>query len=335
MSGGSFSWGTFDGAPGRLNLLDHWASPLARRWHATRLKEWQAFELFGETHFVLGAVYDAKLLGLVQIVVVDVATNTARRWERQVPSRRLSVAQGLRGTRSTGSGGPLQVAFDNDIDHGRLTITATSSADGESPPLELRVDGSCSAETGDGAHLMICHPFPHDMPLYSHKCVMALDATLRMGDDEVRFERDRSVLILDDHKGHYPSPMIYDWVTGARLDPGSRRVAFNLTDNQVNDHDRFNENALFLDGDVHLLGGVRFERPDGVHARWQVRDRDGRVEVDFEPTVRNEQHVGPRSLLADYYGPFGRCSGWIEADDGERVSVDGCFGMGEQKFIRF
>ena len=40
-------------------------------------------------------------------------------------------------------------------------------------------------------------------------------------------------------------------------------------------------------------------------------------------------------MLADYYGPFGRCSGWIEADDGDRVRVDGCYGMGEQKFIRF
>lgn len=330
---GRFRWGTYDGAPGQVNLLDRWSNPWARRWHASRLKEWQAFELFGETHFVLGAVYDAKLLGLVQIVVVDTAAGTATRWERQVPSGRLSVAQGLAGTRSTGAGGPLRITVSNDVPDGRLSVSATSSADRGAPPLDLWIDGFCSS--GDGAHLVICHPFPDDTPLYSHKCVMAVDATLRTGDDEVRFERDRSVLILDDHKGHYPSPMAYDWVTGDRVEPGGRRIAFNLTDNQVRDHDTYNENALFLGADVQRLGPIHVERPGGVHRPWHVRDSEGRVEIDFEPTVRNEQHVGPRSLLADYYGPFGWCSGWIEADDGERVSFDGCFGMGEQKLIRF
>jgi hypothetical protein len=51
--------------------------------------------------------------------------------------------------------------------------------------------------------------------------------------------------------------------------------------------------------------------------------------------VPNEQHVGPRSFLADYYGPFGWFTGAIELDDGTRVGVDGFYGMGEQKLIRF
>ena len=51
--------------------------------------------------------------------------------------------------------------------------------------------------------------------------------------------------------------------------------------------------------------------------------------------MRNEQHVGPRSVLADYYGPFGHFEGAIELGDGRTVDVGGFFGMGEQKFIRF
>jgi hypothetical protein len=334
VADGEFVWGTFDGPVPRVNLLDAWPAGLARRWHGSRLKEWQAFQLFGETHFVLGAVYDAKLLGLVQIVVVDLELGTAQRWERQVPSRSIRVAQGLSGTTSVGRGGPLAITIHNDVPDGRFSVEAHSIADRGAPSLELSITGSCSTDNGDGAHLVVCHPFPAKTPLYSHKCVMAVDATLRLGSQEVRFAPDQSLLILDDHKGHYPSPMRYDWVTGARRQPDGRRVAFNLTDNQVRDPDTFNENALFLDGDVQRLGPIRVTRPDGVHQPWQVRDREGRVEVQFTPTVRNEQHVGPRSVLADYYGPFGWCSGWIEADDAERVSLDGCFGMGEQKLIR-
>jgi len=190
---------------------------------------------------------------------------------------------------------------------------------------------------------VICHAFPDGTPLYSHKCAMPVTGTLRLGavgDDAetgstiIRFDEASSVLILDDHKGHYPSPMAYDWVTGARRDPDGRLLAFNLTDNQVRDPDTFNECALWIDTALHRLPPVRFERPGGVHQPWRVRDAEGRVDVTFEPTVRNEQHIGPRSALADYYGPFGWCSGTIVDNDGAPVSVDECFGMGEQKFIR-
>ena len=57
--------------------------------------------------------------------------------------------------------------------------------------------------------------------------------------------------------------------------------------------------------------------------------------MTFDASLPNEQHVGPGSFLADYYGPFGWFSGSIELDDGTRVDVDGSYGMGEQKFIRF
>jgi hypothetical protein len=334
VTDGAFSWGTFDGPVENVNLSDRWPRGLVRQWHRLRTKEWQAFQLMNDTHFVLGAIYDAKYLGLLQLVVVDIAAGSSQRWEHQVPPFRLNIARGLSGTSSEGTAGSLSMTIRNDVSNGRIAVRAHSAADGEVPAMKLDGVGSCAAAGGDGAHLVICHPFPDKTPLYSHKCVMAVEATLRIGDKEIRFARDTSLLILDDHKGHYPSPMRYDWVTGGRHDENGRRIAFNLTDNQIQDPDTFNENALFLDGDVQRLSAVRFERPAGVHKPWTVRDNEGRVEVTFTPAVRNEQHVGPRSALADYYGPFGWCSGWIEADSGERVSVDGCYGMGEQKLIR-
>ncbi len=337
---GEYRWGTFDGPIANANLLDRWSGP-ARRFHGSRLKEWQAFQLVNDRYFVLGAVYDAKLLGLVQIVVVDSTTGEARRWEHRVPSPRLSVARGLDATVSTGRGGSLRVTVRNDVADGRLAIVAEDRGGKGVAPMELVATGRFGRD--DAAHLVICHPFPDGTPLYSHKCAMPVTGTLRLGavgDDAetgstiIRFDEASSVLILDDHKGHYPSPMAYDWVTGARRDPDGRLLAFNLTDNQVRDPDTFNECALWIDTALHRLPPVRFERPGGVHQPWRVRDAEGRVDVTFEPTVRNEQHIGPRSALADYYGPFGWCSGTIVDNDGAPVSVDECFGMGEQKFIR-
>jgi len=332
VEGGSFAFGTYDAPVPDVNLLDRWTGA-ARALHASRLKEWQAFQLGNEEWFVLGAVYDAKLLGLLQIVAVHKASGVAHRWEHKVPSSRLSVARGLAATRSTGTAKGLTVTFRNDVPAGRLRVTAQQQPGQRAPSMTLDVVGDCGP--ADAGQLVICHPFPDGTPLYSNKCVMPARGGFAYGNEAiVDFTPATSFLILDDHKGHYPSPMEYDWVTGAGFDDAGRRIGFNLTDNQVRDPETFNENAVFVGADVHHLGAVSFERPGGVHRPWRVTDRAGQVDVTFEPTVPNEQHVGPGSVLADYYGPFGWFSGTIDTG-AERIVVDGMFGMGEQKFIRF
>lgn len=330
VSAGEFAFGTYDAPVPNVNLLDRWSGP-ARGFHASRLKEWQAFQLGDDDWFVLGAVYDAKLLGLVQIVAVHKASGRVHRWEHKVPSIRLDVATGLDGTRSVGRAKGLSVTVSNDVPRGRLGVTASQDARAGVPTMTLDVAGSCGPD--EAGHLVICHPFPDGTPLYSDKCMMPATARLTIGDEEIEFGTGSTFLVLDDHKGHYPSPLRYDWVTAARCVDGDV-TGFNLTDNQVRDPDVFNENAVWVGGTVHRLGAVRFERRHGVHGPWRVTDRHGQVDVTFEPSVPNEQHVGPRSWLADYYGPFGWCSGTIDTGD-VRVDVARMFGMGEQKFIRF
>jgi hypothetical protein len=66
-------------------------------------------------------------------------------------------------------------------------------------------------------------------------------------------------MIIDDHKGYYPCVMKYDWITALGYAGNGRLVGFNLTDNQVQDHEKYNENCLWLDGKM-------YPRPD-----WQLR----------------------------------------------------------------
>lgn len=328
---GRFAFGTFDSPVPEVNLLDYWTG-LSRRWHATRLKEWQAFQLVDDGWFVLGAVYDAKVLGLVQIVAVRTDSGRVLRWEHKVPSHRLAVAAGLDGTESVGRAKGLAVRFTNELGNGTLGLSASQQPGRGVDAMSLDVVGSC--RRGTVGHLVICHAFADGSPLYSNKVMMPAAGSLRIAGEEVVLAADRAVVILDDHKGHYPSPMRYDWVTGAGRDPAGRLVGFNLTDNQVRNPDVYNENAVWTGATVERLGAVHFQRRRGVHGPWRITDRFGQVDVTFDPTVPNEQHVGPRSALADYYGPFGWFSGSIETDT-TRLDVDGIFGMGEQKFIRF
>jgi hypothetical protein len=266
------------------------------------------------------------------VAAVEKKTGRMQKWQRKVAPRRVRIAQGLDGTVSTGSAGGLSVTVRNDIPRGRLGIEAHGDSRADLPELALRLEGRCASH--EAGHLVICHPFSATRALYSHKCIMPGAGELRHGSLQHVFCAAQSVLILDDHKGFYPWPMAYDWLTAAARDASGRVVGLNLTANQIRDPDRYNENALWIGTTVERLPAVRFERPQGVYGTWHIRDRAGRVDVRFSPTVRNEVHAGPWHVLAEYYGPFGWIEGAIIRDDRSAVRLDGFFGMGEQKRIR-
>ncbi len=337
---GAYAFGTYDGPIERINPLDvvdgrGVAGRLRRRARNLRLKEWEAFQLGNDEWFVLGAVYDTKSIALLQVLGVHKASGRIHRWETKVPSTSLSVARGLDGTRSHGRRGDFSISVGNEMASGRLTVDAShpgrASGSRPLPPLELHGIGDCSPDRA--GHLVICHPFSDRRALYSHKAMMPFEGTMRIGLDVVELSADRSFMILDDHHGDYPSPMQYDWVTGVRHNDDGLVEGFNLTDNQIRDPHIYNENAVWRGNEVFRLPAVHVERPKGPMGTWLVRDGSGAVDVRFTPTVRSEMHVGPKRSLAEYYAPYGWFEGRIHTDE-VALTVDGIFGVGEQKYIR-
>ena len=334
VTDGRYNIGTYDAAIDEINPLD--AGPAARFPRAARvnrnlrLKEWEAFQLGDDDWFVLGAVYNAKSVGLIQVLAVHKESATITRWETKMPAPALNVARGLLGSVSRGRVGEFRVEFGNHLDQGRLTVDAHHPGKEDLPSMGLHVTGHCGPE--DAANLVIVHPFGPERALYSHKVMMPMDGSLVIGGDQVGFDDGRGYLILDDHHGDYPRPMKYDWVTGVHRTADGVVEGFNLTDNQCLDPAQNNENAIWIGNRLHRLPPVHVERPHGPWGPWYIRDAAGAVDVTFTPTVQSTQHVGPRKALAEYYAPYGWYEGTIHAEHAT-LKVDGMFGVGEQKRI--
>src|SRR5690606_19439268 len=154
-------------------------------------------------------------------------------------------------------------------------------------------------------------------------------------DEPIHFTRDDSFLLMDDHKGYYGHVMRWDWVTGGGFDDAGRRIGFNLTRNASIDPLQYNENCLWIDGRIHLLGPVGFTRlADRTPEVWEIRDEAGEVEGDFVIEVDGRVQVDALVVESRYRGPFGRVRGSIRGAGGERVELDGLFGMGEDFYLR-
>jgi hypothetical protein len=213
----------------------------------------------------------------------------------------------------------------------RLDISASSYRKRRTP---FSVELSLDLAAPESAPFSVCLPLGLNRAMYSTKILMPCSGRLAAGDAVHEFSPETASGILDDHKGFYPWQMHYDWVTGFGMDRKGRRVGFNLTDNQVKDQERWNENRLWIDGKVHALPPIKITRPYGRQESWIIHDTEGMVDLTFIPESNQEIRVNLGLADIDYAGPFGRFEGSLRSPEGDTIDAKKLFGMGEEKSLR-
>ena len=334
ITNGKFNYGTFNGAIKNVNPLDAYGVyplplPLPRFILNSRLKEWQAFQMGNDDYFILAVLYNTKTVALTQFKIYNKKNRQLLEYQKMIPPWEVKLANTLLDSEIAWSNNNYQLTFHNKLNSGLFDIDITTNEFEGLPNLRGNFRGFHS----EASPLVVAMPFEKNQGMYSHKSVMKMKGTLLIGSEQVDFTKDSSFMIVDDHKAYYPFEMKYDWVTAAGSANG-KLIGFNLTDNQVSDHSKYNENALWIGKEIHLLPPIKFERPDGVENSWQIKDNFGIVDICFKPEVENNVLFNLGILKSDYYGPFGTFEGFIKNQNGNKISVDNFFGMGEQKLIR-
>lgn len=279
------------------------------------------------------AIYNAKKIALVQFIVFDLATNKKVKYEKQVSSSSLFVPDTLYNSIASYKSSNWSVEVHHDLATNKLDISVDIQGFEDLPSVRANFQGV--HDVNKYTPMVVCNPFSSDRVMYSHKCLMPVSGELRFGGElTVPFEPSSAHLIIDDHKGYYPYVTTYDWVTGLGLSGDGKLLGFNLTDNQVINHEKYNENCLWFDGQLHPLPPIKVRRPDGYKGVWHVSDEYDRVKLEFTPVVHTSVLVNYIIIKSKYEGPYGYYSGYIRKNDGEKVMIDKMFGMGEDFYLR-
>lgn len=309
----------------RANLIDAAYLHLPRPLKRLRLKEWQAVQLGSPELFVCLALFDAKLMSLMQAKIYDKQRGVKKVVEWKLRPGAFALADQLLDSTNRYADKRGSLMFRNELAAGRITIE-----------IELaEIDGTVTLHTDRGASHVASLPFAGEVGLYSHKGMFPIDGELRAGDRTFALRPTDSLGLLDDHKGFYPYVMRWDWVTSARFVDGEA-CGFNLTRNQCRDPARYNENCAWRGDRLGTLPAVEVTREHvrTSNERWRIVDRDGRVNVTFHPSVPGDVSVNAVIVHSKYRGPFGTFEGRLEPEGLAPFVIDGWFGMGEDFHLR-
>lgn len=327
---GRVKFGLFDRPLESTSLAEAKAyGSLPRALNRIRLKEWQAFQISHPRYFLNLALFDAGIVGLVQVKVFDRQTGKKHLFEKKLPPSRLSPPQTLLDSTYAWEQGDARVAFRNHLREDRIFIELNLPTSTSCPPIRARFQADTSGRTP----MVVSIPFADNRGMYSHKCLVPLEGTLSVSGEETDFGQ-QGCMLIDDHKGFYPYVMRWDWVTSGSHRDGSL-VGFNLTRNASIDQELYNENGFWKDGRLYQLPPVGFRRTtqDGQEV-WHVSDGKGLVDLRFFVEVDGRVDLNLGIVESRYRGPFGSFEGKLRSLSGEELVCDGMFGMGEDFYLR-
>lgn len=116
----------------------------------------------------------------------------------------------------------------------------------------------------------------------------------------------------------------------------NRNVVFNIRSSNIDasDSDKYNSNALIIDGETTLLPPVVITHPFGINKSWIIQDTEGMIDLTFTPISVQSRTLNiliMRTSSASIYGTF---EGVLLTKDGEKINLKNFPGLVSKNMVR-
>ncbi len=297
-----------------------------------RLTLWEATEVHLDHAILLAVVCDMGLFGLTLNVFYDKRIKKAYSWSNNLASSGTTIAPNLiNGSIAEARTKNSSIQYVNRFETGRCSLKGASRSR-QAGVIEFEFDLERVSLPS-----VVSIPFGPNKPLYTQKDLFKAKGYVVFNGEKFA-STSETTAVVDDHRGYYPYRAHYDWLTTmgkCEIDGEKKYFAFNLTWNQSNNQDDYNENLIWLEGKTSLLPPVRFMRNSGDTV-WTVKDEHDMVNITFDVGDMYKMEVHAGVIDIDYHIAFGEIKeGYVRGLDGKKYILDHMMGMGEDKTLRF
>jgi len=315
-------FGAFDGVIKNVNI-DETHRPLSialpRFINRLRMKEWEAYQVSFDEGFICGAIYNMGA-AVFNIMMFYEKTEKTVKANHIFGYPRNCVGNTLFGGTNSLETDAFKAEIRNNLEKGIVLISVDYSPSSKKR-IPMVADLLLTMLSKPGVTIM---PLGENRPLYTYKNLFKVEGSIKIGGRVFKMN-ERSLGIIDDHKGYYPRRTHYDWITCMGQIDGVH-FGVNLCKNQALEPEKYCENILWLGKEAHLLPTVSFERLNG---NWHICDKHKTVDITF---FVDDSYVFRKMFFgsgANYIAPFGKVMGYVTDSDGNKIILDGMTSMGE------
>ena len=295
----------------------HSAELRAKGWRRYRLKEWHYVSFTTDEWFVALGLVNLGYVGNLFAYAVDrVQNSSAVEYGMMSPlGRALQIAPSSTSgqTRWTTRNASVSVRARNGWDV-ELDIPLGSE----------RLRGQGRIEERDS--LAMLHQLGPGRHAYTHKAAgWPTSGQFDLGTRSIRL--DGGLGASDWTRSEANRITEWKWASLSGVLSDGTVIGLNLSADVYDDEvGQSLENALWVDGKVSRLPGVRFQMPmEPKTQRWRIESLDSdQVELEFQPLGAREDHTNFGLVRTDFVQPYGRFVGRVREHD-----LNGCFGVVE------
>lgn len=117
---------------------------------------------------------------------------------------------------------------------------------------------------------------------------------------------------------------------------GEKSVAFSISSSSLDavNPDTYNENVLFVDGELTPLPPVKITFPFGIKGKWIIQDTENMVDLSFTPISDYSRTVSLMILRAQKHIMYGTFEGMLKMKDGREIPLKDFSGMVRKQLMR-
>lgn len=298
-----------------------------------RIKEWDYYLIQNDRYAVALTCDDNSYMGMMSVSFIDL--EHAKEITKSVI---IPLTRGGIGLPSSPSYGDIEyksrrveLSFKHEEEGRRLRVLFKRFKGKE--PFEC--DILLTEEPRDS--MVIATPFPEKKTAfyYNQKTVaMRASGTVWYDRKKYKFTPGNSFGLLDWGRGVWTYDNTWYW-SAAQGMAGGHKFGFNLGYG-FGDTSAASENMLFVDGIAHKLESVEFAIPKDANGReqyeepWRFTSSDGRLELDFKPIIDRKAKISLGVIMSDQHQVFGRFTGFVILDNGERLNIENLLGFAEK-----
>lgn len=296
-----------------------------RPFQRFRIKRWDYYGVTTPTHFFSFTLADLGYAGQVFAYVVDFEAGTYYEETLTVPLGRGIVLPRNSTEGTSAYEGRVRLVFHAQPSGRRLSVE-WPGFDGKGLAAELFLHLPPDHES-----MTIVIPIGGKRFYYNRKVnCMPAEGWVTFDGRRMEITPDRCLGNLDWGRGVWEYRSFWVWASASGFLADGRRVGLNLGFG-FGDTSAATENGLILEGRVHKLAQVDFTYDPGDFMKpWRMRSPDGRLDLEFVPFLERVAATNLLLVASEVHQMFGRYHGTVQADDGERIGLDGLVGFAEE-----